>query len=116
MVARHVAAGHYRVLALTKMVVEGQQLPHISREGIDQANAQHAEKHAGCTKDEVLDLLRKNGTAISEYIAGLDDADLDRTGQLAAAGGAISTQQIIENLVIQSAGEHLASLKAATGR
>ena len=115
-VARHVAAGHYRVLGLAKMIVEGRQLPDISREGIDQANAQHAEKHAGCTKDEVLELLRKNGTAISEYIAGLDDADLDRTGHLAAAGGAISIQQVIENLVIQSAGEHLASLKSATGR
>ena len=42
MVARHVAAGHYRVLALAKMIVEGRQLPDISREGIDQANAQHA--------------------------------------------------------------------------
>jgi hypothetical protein len=115
-VARHVAAGHYRVLGLAKMIVEGRQLPDISRDGIDQANAQHAEKHAGCTKDEVLALLRKNGTAISDYIAGLDDADLDRTGHLAAAGGPISTRQIIENLVIQSAGEHLASLKSATGR
>ena len=115
-VARHVAAGHYRVLALAKMIVEGRQLPDISREGIDQANAKHAEKHAGCTKDEVLNLLRQNGSAISEYISGLDDADLDRTGHLAAAGGPISTQQVIENLVIQSAGEHLASLKSATGR
>jgi DinB superfamily len=115
-VARHVAAGHYRVLGLAKMIVEGRQLPELSHESIDQANAEHAEKHAGCMKDEVLELLRKNSTAISDYIAELDDADLDRTGHLAAAGGPISTQQIIENLVIQSAGEHLASLKAATGR
>jgi len=115
-VARHVAAGHYRVLGLAKMIVEGKQLPELSHAAIDEANAEHAEKHAGCTKDEVLELLRKNGIAISDYIAGLDDTDLDRTGHLAAAGGAISTQQIVENLVIQSAGEHLASLKAATGR
>ena len=115
-VARHVAAGHYRVLALAKMIVEGRQLPDFSGEGIDLANAKHAEKHAGCTKDEVLELLRKNGTAISDYIAGLDDAALDRTGHLAASGGPISTQQIIENLIIQSAGEHLASLKSATAK
>jgi hypothetical protein len=58
-VARHVAAGHYRVLGLAKMIVEGRQMPDISRDGIDQANAQHAEKHAGCTKDEVLRCCEK---------------------------------------------------------
>jgi DME family drug/metabolite transporter len=115
-VARHVAAGHYRVLGLAQLIVEGKQLPELSREGIDQANARHAEKHAGCTKEEVLGLLRKNGSAITDYVAGLEDADLDRAGHLPIAGGATSTQQIIENLIIQSAGEHLASLKSATGR
>ena len=115
-VARHVAASHYRALSLAKMIVEGKQLPELSREAIDEANAQHAEKHAGCTRDEVLGLLRKNGSAISEYLAGLDDAALDRTGNLALAGGAISTQQVIDSIIIQSATEHLASLKAATGR
>jgi len=115
-VARHVAAGHYRVLALAKMIVEGKPLPELSHEAIDEANAQHAEKHAGCTRDEVLGLLRKNGSAISGYLAGLDDADLDRTGNLALAGGAISTQQVIDNIIIKSASEHLASLKAAVGR
>jgi len=115
-VARHVAAGHYRALGLAKMIVEGSQLPELSHERIDQANAQHAEKHAGCTKDEVLGLLRENGSAITGYVAELNDADLDRTGNLSVAGGAISTQQVIDNIIIQSATEHLASLKAATGR
>jgi hypothetical protein len=64
----------------------------------------------------VLGLLRNNGSAISEYIAGLDDADLDRSGQLSAAGGAINTQQVVDNIIIQSATEHLASRKAATGK
>ena len=115
-VARHVAAGHYRALSLAIMIVEGKQLPELSHEAIDEANAQHAEKHAGCTRDEVLGLLRKNGSAISRYLAGLDDADLDRSGNLALAGGAVSTQQVIDNIIIQSASEHLASLKAATGK
>ncbi|UCD80308.1 MAG: DinB family protein [Desulfobacterales bacterium] len=115
-IARHLAAGHYRALGLAKMIVEGKELPELSREGIDQANAQHAEKHAGCTKEEVLGLLRKNGSAIADYVAALDDADLDRTGHLALAGGAISTQQVIDNIIVQSATEHLASVKAATGK
>jgi len=115
-VARHVAAGHYRALALAQMIVAGKPLPELSREGIDQANAQHAEKHAGCTKDEVLGLLKKNGSAITEYVAGLKDAELDRTGHLPVAGGAISTQQVIDNIVIKSATEHFGNIKAATGR
>jgi hypothetical protein len=115
-VARHVAAGHYRALELAKMIVEERQLPELSPEKIDQSNARHAEKHAGCTKDEVLGLLRKNGSTITDYVTGLDDAELDRTGHLAAAGGTISTQQCIDNIIILSATEHFANMKAATGR
>jgi hypothetical protein len=114
-VARHIAAGHYRALELAKMIVEGRQLPELSQEIIDQSNARHAEKHAGCTKDEVLKFLRENGSALTEYVAGLDDADLDRTGHLAIAGGTISTQQVIDNIIILPATEHFANIKAAIG-
>jgi hypothetical protein len=114
-VARHIAASHYRAFGLAKMIVDGKQLPELSQETIDQANAQHAQKHAGCTKDEVLGFLRANGSSITDYVTELDDAALDRTGHLSAAGGAISVQQFVENIIIHSAAEHLANMKAATG-
>jgi hypothetical protein len=114
-VARHVAAGHYRAVGLAKMIVAGKELPELTDETIDQSNAQHADKHANCTKEEVLGLLRENGTSLVGFVTELDDADLDRAGQLAVVGGTISTQQFVENIIILSASEHFENMKAATG-
>ncbi|MGD2097536.1 MAG: DinB family protein [Desulfobacterales bacterium] len=114
-VARHIAAGHYSAIGLAQLIVEGKQLPELTSEIIDQGNAQHAKKHSNCTKDEVLGILREKGSSAAEYIAGLDDADLDRTSNLPLAGGNISAQQCIENIIINSGTEHLINMKSATG-
>jgi hypothetical protein len=114
-VARHVAAAHYSVLDLAKMIAAGQPLPEMSMDAINEMNAQHAQEHADCSKDEVLGILRDQGSSITDFVAGLSDADLDRTAYLALTGGDMSTQQFIEAIVLQSGGEHLASMKAAAG-
>jgi hypothetical protein len=114
-VARHIAAGHYGAFDIAKMIVDGKQLPELTMEAIDQGNAQHAKKHANCTKDEVLGILREKGSSIAEYVAGLDDADLDRTSNLALVGGTISAQQFLENIIIHSGTEHLTNMKSTAG-
>ena len=114
-VARHIAAGHYSAFGLAKMIVDGEQLPELTMETIDQGNAQHAKKHANCTKDEVLGILREKSSSIAEYVTGLDDADLDRTSNLALVGGTISAQQFLENIIIHSGTEHLTNMKSAAG-
>ncbi len=114
-VAHHVAAGHYSSLDLVKMIVAGETLPPLTMDTIDQMNAQHAQENADCTREEVLGLLRKNGSAFASYLEGLSEADLVRTGYLAAIGGDVSAQQLIEMVILQSAGEHLDSMKTVTG-
>jgi len=114
-VARHVAAGHFGALGLAKMVVAGEKLPELTEGAIDQMNSKHAEKHRHCTREEVLGTLRENGKSVSDFVAGLSDADLDRSGHVAAAGGDMTTEQLIVNIIIRSGGEHLANAKAATG-
>ena len=114
-VAHHVAAGHFGAIDLVRMIVVGEAIPEITMETIDRMNAQHAKDHAHCTREEVLGLLRENGSAFASYLAGLSEADLDRTGYLALIGGEVSAQQLIEMVILQSGGEHLDSMKAATG-
>jgi hypothetical protein len=77
-------------------------------------NSKHAEKHRLCTRDEVLKILRENGRSVADYVAGLSDADLDRTGHIAAAGGDMTTEDLVVNILIRNGGEHFASVKAAT--
>ena len=114
-VAHHVAAGHFGAIDFVRMIVAGEAMPEITMEAIDQMNAQHANERANCTKEEVLGLLRENGSAFAGYLEGLSEADLARTGYLAAIGGEISAQQLIEMFILQSGGEHLDNMRAATG-
>ena len=113
-VAHHVAAGHFGAIDFVRMIVAGEAIPEITMEAIDQMNAQHAKEHTNCTREEVLALLRKNGSAFASYLEGLSEADLGRTGYLAAIGGDVSAQQLIEMVILQSGGEHLDSMKAVT--
>ena len=114
-VAHHVAAGHYSSLDLVKMIVDGETLPPLTMETVDRMNAQHAQEHADVTRAEVLALLRENGAAFASYLEGLSEADLGSTGYLAAIDGDVSAQQLIEMIILHTAGDHLTNIKAATG-
>ena len=116
-VARHIGASHYSgIIEMTKMIVAGQPLPEITPEGLVQQANDHARAHAHCTKAEVLAILRKNGTLLRDYAASLKDEELHRKTYLEILGGEITAGQFMEAVVLQSAGEHLTSMKAALGQ
>ena len=89
-----------------------QPLPQRTPEMIDQANAQHAKEYANCTKEETLDLLRKNGATAASIVRGLSDGDLQRSGTL-SGGRQMTGEQVIENILIGHPKSHLASIQAA---
>jgi hypothetical protein len=110
--ARHIGAGHFNALGLAKMIVNGEKLPELTMEQVVEMANEHARKHAGCTKEEVLGVLRQTGAALVDYVTGLSDAELDRTGHLTLAGGELTTKQLIEAVILTSGGEHLLNMKA----
>ena len=110
-VLRHVADGHYGVMALAQMIIKGDPLPELTMEAVIQMGNDHAREHAACTREEVIALLEKNGGALSEFIANLSEDELDRQGQMALIGGPVSTQQILEMLILHSGGDHLSSVR-----
>jgi hypothetical protein len=112
--ARHIGSGHYRVIGLAKMIINGEQLPEFTEEQVNESGNQHARKHADCTREEVLDVLRKKGASLVDFVTGLEDVELESKGHLGLADGEITTQQFLEYVILQSGGEHLANMKAAT--
>jgi hypothetical protein len=115
-VARHIGAGHISgTIQMAGMIVKGERFPEMTMEQINNMANEHARKHANCAKAEVLEILRKNGEALVQFVASLDDADLDRTSYLPAMGAEVSTMQLIENVVLTSAAEHFAGMKKAVG-
>jgi hypothetical protein len=111
--ARHVAAGHFEAIDLVRMIVQGKPLPAFTLEQLTQMANDHARKHAGCTREEVAAILRRNAGAAADYVAGLSDEELSRTGHLALAGGEITAENLVKAVILQSGGEHLANMRAA---
>lgn len=115
-VARHMGATHYRIVELAKMIVAGLPMPEVSEEKILARNEAQASKHALCTQEEVAAILESNGRALVDYVDGLSDADLDLSAHLPAFGGTITVQQLLESIVLKSAGGHLKSLQRTLAR
>jgi len=114
-VARHVAAGHFQVIRLAQTMLQGEPLPEMTMEQVIAQGNAHARKHADCTPAEVQKLLDQNGAAAVTFVAGLSDEDLDCKGHLALLGGDVSVEQLLNYVIIQSGGEHLASMQAMIG-
>ena len=115
-VARHIGAGHFSgATRMADMIVKGERFPEMTMEQINNMANEHAREHANCSKAEVLEILRKTGGALVQLVAGLDDAGLDRTSYLPAMGTEMSTRQLIEAVVLGSAGEHFAGIKKVVG-
>ena len=111
--ARHIAVGHYDIIEFVRMIVRDNRLPDFSEEEVRQAANEHARKHADCTQQEVLNLLRENAAALIDFVSGLRDDELVQRAYLSLAGQNVSAENFIREVVLNSGGEHLESIKAA---
>ena len=112
--ARHIA-GHLSITDMASVIVKGEDLPSLTMDQIvDMAN-RSAREHADCTKSEVLELLQKSSSETVDYYAGLSDDELDRKGRMPAFGGDVTTEQVAEFVIFNSAAQHLKSMQATVG-
>ena len=112
--ARHVAISHVPIMGLVELVATGGEVPPITMDMFHAGNAQHAQEHANCTRQEVLEILRRDGKAAADKLRGLSDEQLDRKASMAFAGGAeMSAQQIVEGILLGHPAQHLESINAA---
>ena len=114
--ARHIGANHYTAISGASMIIEGKKFPDMTMDQITENANRHAREHADCTKAEVLDVLRDKARAMVEFVGGLEDSELDRSGYLPALGTGLTVEQFLENVILRSASEHFQSMKAATGK
>jgi uncharacterized damage-inducible protein DinB len=114
--ARHIAISHVPIMGLVELVATGGEIPPITMDMFHAGNAQHAQEHANCTREEVLEILRRDGKAAADKLRGLSDEQLDRSASMAFAGGAqMSAVQIVEGILLGHPAQHMQSIKAATG-
>lgn len=111
--ARHIGASHYQAASMAKMIINGQKLPEVTADEITESANRHAREHADCTKAEVLEILKIEGTAMADFVKGLSDPELERSGRLFATGKDMTAEQFIDVVVLKSARGHFENMKAA---
>ncbi len=108
--AYHIGAGHFGIFSLAAMIVNGKPLPQLTMDQIFEMSNQQAKENVRCTKAEALEQLRKNGDRMTAFVKDLGDDDLDAKGSMPAFEGEVTTEQLIEYVIFESAGQHFDSI------
>ena len=114
--AHHIALAHQPVAGLALSIANGQPLPPLSFEELDQA-----ERRARQGVRERLSrgdgrILRREGSAAAASVRALTDEQLNRSTAIPFLGGAVwSTADMIENALIGHAKDHGGSILTALG-
>jgi hypothetical protein len=114
--ARHIAAGHFGAIDLVRAMAAGGDLPDLSMDDLIRSANRHAIEHKDTTREEVLGIIKQKGAELLDVVASLDHEALKREGSMRAAGGAISAEQLIEMVILQSSSNHLENIKAVVRR
>ncbi len=105
----HIGSAYAFATRLVQTLARGEPLPELTMAQINAFNAQHAQQFAACAKAETLAVLAQNGAAAAAAVRGLSDEHLARTGVL--LGQPMSTQQLIEYLLVGHAQDHWRSIR-----
>lgn len=113
--AHHVASGHEPIAGIVKTIASGQSVPNFTPAMLDAMNAKHAQEHAACTKAETLALHQKGAAAAAATVRALSDAELDRSGTVLTGMPAMTTQQVVEGVLINHIADHMGSIRKTVG-
>ena len=113
MTAHHIGAGHLAIFNIAGMIINGEPLPPLTMDQINAMSNEQAQEFVNTTQSEALEQLEKNSASMVAFVKGLSDEQLDSKGSMPAFGGEVTTEQLIEYVIFQSAVEHFESIKAA---
>jgi len=104
---------HYGLIGLAEKIIRGEQIADISEQmAIDMANLDF-EYHADWSFKQVVAALNENGEKAIAYISSLTDLQLEISSHIASYGGHITTDELIDWILIGTSVEHLENMKRA---
>jgi DinB superfamily len=108
-IAHHVAVSCEAILDRIVAAADGRPPAPVS--DFRASNADHARDNAGVTKEEVLELLRRQTSHVTARLRELDDQQLERTTETRV--GPMTVAQRIERVLIGHVTMHRGSIEAA---
>jgi hypothetical protein len=112
-VVHHVASMYPLEIELAQQLAAGTPIVGVTVEVVNGINARHAKEHRGVTKEEALDLLRRNSAAATAAICALSVEDLDRAAPVSLyANAPLTCQFFLEDHAVRHSYHHLARIRA----
>jgi hypothetical protein len=112
----HVASMLPGEIDLVKVLASGQPITGVTMEMVDHINAEHADEHGQASREETLELLKRNSQMAVAAIRELTDEELDRAAPVSLhADAPLTTQYFIEDHPLGHSYHHLASIRAIIG-
>ena len=116
-IVHHVASVYPLEIQLAQVLAEGKPLEGVTWNAVHEMNAGHAKDQNAITKEEALDLLRRNSATAAAAIRALSDEQLDRAAMVSLNSNApLTCQFFLEDHAVRHSYHHLAGLQAALKR
>ena len=113
-IVHHVATVYPLEIQLAQTVAEGTPVTGVTMDAINEMNAQHATENSAVTKEETLDLLRRNSAAAAVAIRALSDEQLGEAAPVSLYEDApLTCQFVLEDHAVRHSYHHLARLRRA---
>jgi hypothetical protein len=113
-VVHHVAAMYPLEIQLAQALAAGRPITGVTSAVVDQLNAKHARENDVVTKQEAIELLRRNSAAAAAAIRVLSDEDLDGSATVSLnADAPLTCQFFLEDHAVRHSYHHLARIRAA---
>ena len=115
-IVHHVATLYPLEIQLAHALGQGNPVG-VTWDDVHKMNAGHAKQHDAVTKEEALDLLRRNSSAAAAAIRALSDEELDRAATVSLnANAPLTCQFFLEDHAVRHSYHHLARLRATLKR
>ena len=116
-IVHHVASMYPIEIDVAKAVAAVNAVTDVSWDAVAGINSGHARENANATKEESLELLRRNSRDAAAVVRGFSDAELDRAAPFSLSYGApMTTQFVVEDHALRHSWHHLARIRAACSR
>jgi DinB family protein len=113
-IVHHVASVYPIEVQLAQTVAEGTPVTGVTMDEINAMNAGHASQNSAVTKEDALDLLRRNSAAAADAIRTLSDEQLSQAAPVSLyADAPLTCQFVLEDHAVRHSYHHLARLRRA---
>lgn len=113
-IVHHVATVYPIEIQLAQTLAKGQPIEGVTGDFVNRMNAAHAKEFEAVSKEDTLELLRKNSAAAASAIRALTDDELDQAAPVSLnANAPLTCQFIVEDHAVRHSYHHLARIRVA---